>query len=88
MCNGQHRDLGGISALLLTGQHDNGRAVFASLLLTSQMFVVPEIRIGNDKAGFWSWDRQYAPLLVEHRVKLRVPGVHTRGADGMGLLLR
>src|SRR5271166_4298389 len=31
---------------------------------------------------------RYAPLLVEHRVKVRMPGVHTRGADSVGLLLR
>lgn len=85
---GEHGGLKGIADFVLGSEHDNRRVVFPDFFMTCQMFVVPQVGVRDDKARLRCGDRHSRRLLVQHRVEVGVPGIHARGADGVGCLLR
>jgi len=53
MRNGQDCDLGSVMAAVDPScEHDDDRAVFAPFLLTSQVLMMPQISVGDDKTRF------------------------------------
>src|SRR6516162_2022644 len=84
--NGNER---GAIGFTFNGEHDDARPVLLSLFQPGPMFVVPEIRIGDDEARLRIGYRHGPPLFgIEQLVEMRVARVHARRADGFNLFLR